>query len=93
MPMTMQALSAIGLAQRNVLRTREFFRSHGLTCDCAVWNNADVLLREPEEERPPWFDEDGNFDSNAYYLCEIRPYERETVVAPGKRKRKTATKR
>jgi len=35
-----------------VLRTREFFRERGLNCDCAVWSNPEVLLSEPEEERP-----------------------------------------
>lgn len=75
MPKTLQALTAIGLAQRDVLRTRESFRAHGLTCDCAVWQNPEILLMEPEEERPVWLDEDGNFDANAYCWHEIRPHE------------------
>ena len=72
MPYCMQALSAIGLAERNVLRTREYFREHGLTCDCDVWHHPEDLLKEVLD---PWFDEDGNFDCNVYYLLEIRPYE------------------
>ncbi len=75
MPHSMHALSFIGLAQRNVLLTREYFRSHGLNCDCAVWNNPDVLLTEPPEERPPWIDSDGNYDADAFYWHEIRDYD------------------
>ena len=93
MPLTMQALGALGLAQRNVLRTREFFRGRGLDCDCAVWNKPDVLLREPEEERPVWLDEDGNFDADAYYWYEIRPYECQQVTASVVRMSKMAKKR
>jgi hypothetical protein len=69
---SMQALAAIGLAQRNVLRTREFFREHDLMCDCDVWARPEELLKEIPD---PYFDEEGNFDSNAYYLSEIKPYE------------------
>jgi len=72
MPYSMQALAAIGLAQRNVLRTREFFREHGFVCDCEVWERPEDLLKEVPD---PYFDEEGNFDSNAYYWSEIRPYE------------------